>query len=80
MWSMYCDARNLLRASNENGDPLSVKNLFGGPYWEIKFCSVQMMESADLEIIWYTKGYLLKVCDEAIFFVVVCEVVSCKVL
>ena len=26
-----------------------LKNCFGGPYWEIKFCSFWMVESADLE-------------------------------
>ena len=25
MWLMYCDARNFLRASDENGGPLSEK-------------------------------------------------------
>ena len=34
---------------DENGDPLSEKNLFGGPYGENKFCYFLIMESADLE-------------------------------
>ena len=61
MWSMYYDARKFLRASDENGGPLSVKNLFGGPYLEIRLCIFHMMESADFEDVWYMKGYLLKV-------------------
>ena len=61
MSSMYCDAKNFLRASDENGGPLSVKNLFGGLYWEIRICSFHMMEFADFEDVWYMKGYLLKV-------------------
>ena len=58
---MYCNARNFWRASDENGGPLSENSLFGGPHWEIKFCSFLIMESADLEEVWYMKGYLLKV-------------------
>ena len=61
MWLMYCDVSNFARASEENGGPLYVNNLFGEPYWEIKFCSFHIMESADLEDVWYMKGYLLKV-------------------
>ena len=49
MWSIYCDVRSFHRAFDENGGPLSVKNLFGGLYWEMKFCSIPMMESADFE-------------------------------
>ena len=49
MWSIYCDARNLWRFFDENGGPLSEKNLFGVPYWEIKFCNFLIMESADLQ-------------------------------
>ena len=58
---MYCNAKNFHRVSEENGGQLSVKNLFRGPYWEMCFFSFQMMESADLEDVWYMKGYLLKV-------------------
>ena len=43
-------------ASEENGGQLSVNNLFGGPYWEIRFCSFGMMESTAFEDVWYTKG------------------------
>ena len=49
VWSIYCDARNFWRASDENGGPLSEKNLFGWPYWEIKFCNFPMTEPTDLE-------------------------------
>ena len=49
IWSMYCNARNFWRPSDKNGGPLSEKNLFGGPYWGIKFCSFLIMESVDLE-------------------------------
>ena len=52
MWFMYWDARNLWRASEENGGPLSEKNLFVGPYWEIKFCNFLIMDSAVLEDVW----------------------------
>ena len=46
---MYCDAMNFRRASDENGGPLSEKDIFEGPYLEIKFFSFLMMESADME-------------------------------
>ena len=49
IWLIYCNARNFWRASDENGGPLSEKNLFRGLYWEIKFFSFIIMESADLE-------------------------------
>ena len=39
MWSMYWNVRNLSKTSEENRGPLSEKNLFGGPYCEIKFCN-----------------------------------------
>ena len=39
VWSMYWDARNFWKALEENGGSLSEKNLFGGPYCEIKFCN-----------------------------------------
>ena len=58
---MYWNVRNFWRASEENRGPLSEKNLFGGPYWEIKFCNFLIMDSADLEDVWQMKGYLLKV-------------------
>ena len=32
MWYMYWDARNFWKALEENGGPLSEKNLLGGPY------------------------------------------------
>ena len=48
MWSMYWDLRNFSRASEENGGPLSEKNLFGGPYREIKLCNFLIMDLAVL--------------------------------
>ena len=35
MWSMYWSCKNFLNASEENGGPLSVVSLLGGPYWKI---------------------------------------------
>ena len=52
MWSIYWDARNFLKASEENGGLLSVKNLFGGLYFEIKFCNFLIIDSAVLEDVW----------------------------
>ena len=49
---MYWDVRNFWRASEENRGPLSEKNLFEGPYQEIKFCNILIMDLADLEDIW----------------------------
>ena len=46
---MYWDVRNFWKTSEENGGPLSEKNLSGGPYYEIKFCSFLIMDSAVLE-------------------------------
>ena len=63
IWLIYCDARNFGRVSDENGGQLSVKILLGRPYWEIKICSFQMMDSADLDDFFCTKGYLLKVSE-----------------
>ena len=52
MGSMYWDARNFWKASEENGGPLSEKNLLGGPYCEIKFCNFLIIDSAVLEDVW----------------------------
>ena len=52
VWSMYWDARNFWTASEENRGPLSEKNLFGGPYCEIKFCNFLTIDLAVLEDIW----------------------------
>ena len=52
MWFIYWDVRNFWKASEENGGPLSEKNLFGGPYCEIKFCNFLIIDSAVLEDVW----------------------------
>ena len=49
MWSMYWEARNFWKASDENGWPLSEKNIFGLPYCEIKLCNFLIIDSAVLE-------------------------------
>ena len=66
------------KASEENGGPLSEKNLFGGPYCKIKFCNFLIMDLAVFEDVWLMKRYLLNiVCYEEILLVVVCEEISC---
>ena len=81
IWPMYCDARNYWRASDEKEGPLSEKNLFERPYREITLCSFLLMESADLEEVWYLKGYLQKISAMRRYSMVVSEEeVSCKVL
>ena len=82
IWSLWLQCKELLKMLlTKIGGPLSEKNLCGGPYWEIKFCSFWMMESADLEDVWYTKGIFTEsVCNEEIFFAVVGEEVSCQAL
>ena len=52
MWSVYWDARNFWKALEENGGPLSERNLLGGPYCEIKFCNFLMIDLAVLEDVW----------------------------
>ena len=52
MWSMYWDGRKFWKASDENRGPLSEKNLFRGPYCEIKFCNFLIIDSAVLEDVW----------------------------
>ena len=52
MWSMYWDARNVWKALEENGVPLSEKTFLGGPYCEIKFCNFFVIDSAVLEDVW----------------------------
>ena len=74
---MYCDARNFWRASDEMGVHY-LKRIFGGPYWEIKFCSFLMMESADLgRGLRHERIFTESVCNEEVLFVVVGEEVSC---
>ena len=43
---------NFARVYEENGGLLSVNNLYGGPYWKIRFCSFHMMGSAAFEDVW----------------------------
>ena len=43
------ECKNSLSTSDENRSPFSVKDLLGGPYWEVRFCSFLMIEPADFE-------------------------------
>ena len=45
MCPMCCDDRNLDSVSDGKGGPLSVKNHFDCPYWDISSCSFCMMKS-----------------------------------
>ena len=46
MCSMFCCCMNLANDSEENGGPLSVKSLLGGPYCEISDLSLSVTGSA----------------------------------
>ena len=78
MWSMYWDPRNFWRASEENGRPLSEKNLFGGPYWEIQICNFLIMDSGCFGRCLVNEGIFTEgVPYEEILLVVECEEISC---
>ena len=48
-WSICCNDRNLASVSEGKGALLSVKNCFGGPYWNISCCNFCMMKSVVLD-------------------------------
>ena len=79
IWSMYWDTRNFWKASEENGGPLSEKNLFGGPYCKIKFCNFfnnRLM--ADFKRCLVNKWIFTEsVRYEEMLLVVVCKEISC---
>ena len=47
-WSMCCKDRNLASVSDEKGGLLSVKNHFGGLYWDISCYNFCVMKSVVL--------------------------------
>ena len=60
MWSICWSCKNCLNASEENGGPLSVVSLFGGPYWEISDLIFFTIGSAGFDKILYKNGHFLK--------------------
>ena len=49
MCSMCCCCMNLANVSEENGGPLSVETLLGGPYSEMTDLSLSVIGSAAFE-------------------------------
>ena len=69
------------KASNENGGPLSVDSVLGGPYCEISDLILCAIGSAALDEILERNGYLLNVCAMRRYSVLLCwKEVCCKVL
>ena len=56
MCSMCCCCMNLVNVSEENGGPLSVESLLGGPYCEISDLSLIVIGSAAFEVTLYRRG------------------------
>ena len=50
MCLMCCCCMNLANISEENGGPLSVESLLGGPYCEISDLSLSVTGSAAFEV------------------------------
>ena len=50
MCSMCCCCMSLANVSEENGGPLSVERLLGGPYCEISNLSLSVTGSAAFEV------------------------------
>ena len=51
----------LANVSEENGGPLSVERVLGGPYCEISGLTLSITGSAAFEVTLYRKGYLQNV-------------------
>ena len=66
------------KASEENGGPLSEKNLFGGPYCKIKFCNFFNNELSFFRRCLVNEGISTEsVCYIEILLVVVCKEICC---